>query len=195
MLNDLAHWMTSFASSPYGAVALFFFAFAESSFFPIPPDILLIPLALNSPKVSFLYAGICLLGSVLGGIFGYLIGDFGGKRLLNRIINKEKLKLVKHYYHRYDVWAVSIAALTPIPYKIFTISAGFFNLNFYRFIIASILGRGGRFFAVGLVIFIFGERVKAFLDKYFDLAMVIFTILLIGGFVFVNQMAKRFNKK
>lgn len=192
IVRSLAEWVASFANSPYGTVALFIIAFAESSFFPIPPDILLIPLALSNVSYAFVYATITTLGSVLGGLFGYLIGDKGGKKILYRLVSKEKILLVKHYYQKFDVWAVGIAAFTPIPYKVFTISAGVFNLNFRRFLLASFLGRGGRFFIVATLIFIFGPVVKFFLDKYFDLVLIVFTLLLIGGFLTINLLSKKF---
>lgn len=193
-IKDLAYWVASFANSPYGTVALFVIAFAESSFFPIPPDVLLIPLALSNVSYAFVYATITTLGSVLGGLFGYLIGDKGGKTILYKLVSKEKILLVKHYYQKFDVWAVGMAAFTPIPYKVFTISAGVFNLNFRRFLLASFLGRGGRFFIVAALIFILGPAVKFFLDKYFDLAVVLFTVLLIGGFLTINFLSKRLTK-
>ncbi|HSJ58190.1 MAG TPA: YqaA family protein [Anaerolineae bacterium] len=191
ILRALVDWTTGWAASPYGAVALFVIAFAESSFFPVPPDVLLIPLALARISSALLFSAIATAGSAAGGILGYLIGDKGGRPLLQRFFKPAKVALVQNYYRRYDVWAVGLAAFTPIPYKLFSISAGAFGLDLKRFIVASIVGRGGRFFIVGLVILIFGEPVKAFLDEYFDLVVVAFALLLIGGFYVVNLLARR----
>jgi membrane protein YqaA with SNARE-associated domain len=194
-LRDLVEWTISWAATPYGGLALFLIAFAESSFFPVPPDVLLIPLALARTSWALVFAAIATAGSTLGGILGFYIGLKGGRPLLKRFFKAEKVALVQDYYRRYDVWAVSIAGFTPIPYKIFSISAGAFGLDLKRFILATILGRGGRFFLVGLVILVFGEPVKALLDQYFDLAVVAFTVLLIGGFLVVNLLARRGARK
>ena len=191
ILRDLIEWTTSWAATPYGGVALFAIAFAESSFFPVPPDVLLIPLALAKTSWALLFAAVATVGSLAGGILGYFIGDKGGRPLLQRFFKPEKVALVQGYYRRYDVWAVGIAGFTPIPYKLFSISAGAFGLDLKRFVLASIVGRGGRFFLVGLAILVFGESVKAFLDEYFDFAVIAFAILFIGGFYAINVLARR----
>ncbi len=191
ILHDLIAWTSGWAATPYGSVALFAIALAESSFFPVPPDVLLIPLALGKTPWALLFAAIATAGSTVGGILGYYIGDKGGRPLLQRFFKSEKVALVQGYYQRYDVWAVGMAGFTPIPYKLFSISAGAFGLDLKRFILASILGRGGRFFLVGLTILVFGESVKAFLDEYFDLAVVAFAVLFIGGFFAIKLLARR----
>jgi membrane protein YqaA with SNARE-associated domain len=191
ILRDLIEWTTSWATTPYGGVALFAIAFAESSFFPVPPDVLLIPLALAKTSWALLFAAVATLGSLAGGILGYFIGDKGGRPLLKRFFKPEKVALVQDYYRRYDVWAVGIAGFTPIPYKLFSISAGAFGLDLKRFVLASIVGRGGRFFLVGSAILVFGESVKAFLDEYFDFAVIAFALLFIGGFYAINVLARR----
>ena len=191
LLHELAAWMTSLANTPYGGAALFALAFAESSFFPLPPDLLLIPLALSNTSLALLFAAVATVGSTLGGMLGYYIGDKGGRPLLERFFSPEKISLVQDQYRRYDVWAVGMAAFTPIPYKLFSISAGAFQLDFKRFLLASVLGRGGRFLAVGLVITIFGDSVKAFLDSYFELAVIAFGLLFIGGFFAIKLLARK----
>ncbi|NOY15212.1 MAG: DedA family protein [bacterium] len=177
--------------SDYALIGLFGIAFAESSFFPIPPDTLMIPMALINPVMALWYALITTLGSVLGGMFGYLIGLKGGKPVVKKFISEEKLRKVRQYYHKWDVWAVSVAAFTPIPYKVFTIAAGLFDLDFWRFVIASALGRGGRFFLVGGLIFIFGPAIKTFLDSYFEIVIIGLSVLLIGGFWLFNKLTKK----
>jgi membrane protein YqaA with SNARE-associated domain len=191
ILRDLVAWTMGWAATPYGGIALFAIAFAESSFFPVPPDVLLIPLALTRTSWALLFAAVATAGSLAGGVLGYFIGDKGGRPLLQRFFKPEKVALVQGYYRRYDVWAVGMAGFTPIPYKLFSISAGAFGLDLKRFILASIVGRGGRFFLVGLAILIFGESVRAFLDEYFDLAVVAFAVLFIGGFYIINLLARR----
>lgn len=194
-LSDILHgavaWTVSWAETPYATWALFLIAFAESSFFPVPPDALMIPLALGAPERALWFALVCTLGSVAGGILGYWIGRWGGRPVLDRIFSQEKISLVQSQYRKYDIWAVGLAGFTPIPYKLFSISAGVFELDFKRFVIATILGRGGRFFLVGLLIFFFGETVGAWLEQYFELAAVLFAVLLVGGFWFVSYMGRR----
>jgi membrane protein YqaA with SNARE-associated domain len=184
-------WVISWAYTPYGGVALFLNAVAESSFFPLPPDVLLIALSILRPPLSFVYAAICSVGSVLGGVLGYFLGLKGGRPLLRRFISEERIRFVERYYQKYDIWAVGIAGFSPIPYKAFTISAGVFVLDLKRFILISLVSRSGRFFLVGLVIFLFGEMAKTFLTKYIDTFSIAFVALLILGFLAVRFFARR----
>lgn len=188
-------FVNSITSSTLAPLFLAMLSFAESSFFPIPPDTIQIPLSILNPKLSFFYATISTFSSVFGGMFGYFIGNKGGKPIVNRVVSDEKLYQVKLLYQKYDVWAIFIAGFSPIPYKIFTLSAGLFDLNFKRFVIASFIGRGARFYLVATLIFFFGESIRTFLDKYLELAIVGFTVLLIGGFLVVNKLLKRKIKK
>ena len=181
----------SWASTTYGGVALFLNALAESSFFPLPPDVLLIALSIIRPPLSFVYAAICSVGSVLGGVLGYFLGLKGGRPLLRRLISEERIRFVERYYQRYDVWAVGIAGFTPIPYKAFTISAGAFDLDLKRFILISLVSRSARFFLVGLMIFFFGEIVKDYLIKYLNICSIAFVVLLILGFWGVHYFSKK----
>jgi membrane protein YqaA with SNARE-associated domain len=192
MLRKLYDWVLHWAETPYGTWALFFLAFCESSFFPIPPDILLIALAVAIPKRSFRYALICSAGSVLGGCLGYLIGwQFMagiGERIIAFYGLTQKIDYIQSLYMAYDAWAIGIAGFTPIPYKVFTISAGAFHINFMVFVIASLVSRSARFFLVGGLIFIFGPKIQAFIDRYFDVLAVVFTVLLLAGFVVIKFM-------
>lgn len=190
-MRGLVEWTIAWSATPHATAALTVLAFAESSFFPVPPDVLLIPMALGQPPLAMWFATVCTASSVLGGSFGYLLGIKGGRPLMLRLFSREKIALVEEYYKKYDVWAVGIAALTPIPYKVFTISAGVFDLDFRRFVLVSIVGRGARFFAVAALIMAFGASVKGFLDRHFELTVTIFAILLVGGFYVVNHMGKR----
>lgn len=190
MLRRLYDWVRHWAETPYGTWALFILAFCESSFFPIPPDVLLIALAVVLPRKSFRYAAVSALGSVLGAILGYLIGwQFMG-RIGAPIIAfyglGPKVAQIQSLYQQYDAWAIGIAGFTPIPYKLFTISAGMFEVNFAVFMIASILSRSARFFLVAGFIFVFGPSIQSFIDRYFNLLAIAFTVLLIGGFVLVK---------
>lgn len=192
LLKRLYEWVLSWAESPYGTVALFLLAFAESSFFPIPPDVLLIALCIGEPKKSPWFALVCSIGSILGGIGGYVIGysvwlvvqDF----FFNYVpgFTRENFEHVKNLYETYNFWIVFVAAFTPIPYKVITIAAGVCSTNFPMFVIASTVGRSARFFMVGILIFFFGERIRDFIDKWFEWCVIAFTILLIGGFVVIK---------
>jgi membrane protein YqaA with SNARE-associated domain len=192
MLRRLYNWVLHWAETPYGSWALFLLAFSESSFFPIPPDILLIALAVSIPKKSLKYALICSAGSVLGGCFGYLIGWQFMASVGNRIVDfyglTPKVEYIEILYNKYDAWAVAIAGFTPIPYKVFTIAAGAFKINFSVFVIASLVSRSARFFLVGGLIYMFGPSIKSFIDKYFNILAVAFTVLLITGFVIIKYL-------
>lgn len=190
ILRHLVEWVVAWAESPYGPAALFAIAFAESSFFPVPPDVLLIPLSIANPQAALVFALVCTVGSVLGGIVGHQIGKRGGRPIALKLFGEEKILLVQRLYQRYDVWAILIAAFTPIPYKVFSISAGVFELNFARFVVASAIGRGGRFFLVGGLIFAFGETIQHYLSQYFELAVTLFAILFVGGFILINASAR-----
>ncbi len=189
-LRRLYDWVQHFAETPYGAWALFLLAFAESSFFPVPPDVLLIALAVSVPLKAFRYALICSGGSVLGGIFGYVIGyqfmDLIGLGILNFYGLIEKYEGVAELYNRYNVWVVGIAGFTPIPYKVFTISAGAFKINFLLFLLASMVSRSARFFLVAGLIYIFGAQIRAFIDRYFNILTVVFVLLLVAGFILIG---------
>ena len=193
--EGLVGWVISWASTPYGGAALFLNAVAESSFFPLPPDVLLIALSIIRPHFSFGYAAICSVGSVLGGVLGYFLGLKGGRPLLQRLISEERIRFVERYYQKYDIWAVGIAGFTPIPYKAFTISAGVFDLDLKRFVLVSLVSRSARFFLVGLVIFIFGETAKLYLTKYSGTFSIAFIALLILGFLAIRYIAKRMTVK
>ncbi|MEX0621662.1 MAG: YqaA family protein [Candidatus Woykebacteria bacterium] len=181
----------SVVNSNYSVALLALVAASESIFLPLPPDIFLIPLALLNPPLSFLLALITTVASLSGGLVGYFLGNKGGKPLVKRFISEEKLYKVRLYYHRYDVWAILIAAFSPIPYKIFTISAGLFDLDLKRFIIASFIGRAGRFFLIATLIFIFGPTIQRYLSEYFEIFTIGIVILLVGGLYLFNQLLKK----
>jgi membrane protein YqaA with SNARE-associated domain len=194
IIRRLYDWVLGWAETPYGTPALFTIAFAESSFFPVAPDILLIALDLSKPKRSFYYALLCSIASVLGGIFGYFIGlelmDLIGFKIIQFYGVMNHYEQIKDLYKHYDALAVFIAGFTPIPYKIATITAGAFKINFITFVVASVLSRGARFFLVSGLIYLFGTRIKEFIDKYFNMLVVIFTILLIGGIIITKLLVK-----
>lgn len=178
--------------TPAGIWVLFFIAVAESSFFPIPPDVFLIALCISVPKKSFKYAGVCAVGSVIGGILGYGLGlgfmDTLGKPILDLYGLHDKYAVVQGLYQKYDAWAVGAAGFTPLPYKLFTITAGAFEINFPVFVAASILSRSARFLLVAGLIYKFGAPVQHFIMRYFNILTIVFLILLIGGFVLLKMV-------
>ena len=192
MLRKLYDWVLRWAETPYGSWALFLLALAESSFFPVPPDVLLIALAISIPARSFRYALICSVGSLIGGVLGYVIGyqfmDLVGMKIVEFYGFTEQYGAVSYLYERYNAWAVGVAGFTPIPYKVFTISAGAFKINFPIFFLASAISRSARFFLVGWLIYAFGPEIKQFIDRYFNILAVLFVVLLIGGFIVIKYM-------
>lgn len=191
-IKRLYDWVLHWAETPYAVPALFILAFAESSFFPVPPDVLLIALAISISRKSFKYAAICLIGSVLGGILGYGIGLYGyetlGKPIIEFYHGQEVMNAIKLKYDQWGFWGILFAAVTPIPYKVFTIASGVFKFDFLLFIVASVIGRGLRFFVVAGLIWKFGKPIREFIDKYFNLLAFIFCVLLILGFLLVKYV-------
>ncbi|MBI4354135.1 MAG: DedA family protein [Candidatus Omnitrophica bacterium] len=187
MLRDLYHWVLSWAESPHAIWALGAMSFAESSFFPIPPDVLLMALTLAQPSQGLWFAAVTTAASVLGGLFGYLIGLFGGRPLLRRWIGESRMQQIHDTFQRYEAWAILIAGFTPIPYKVFTIAAGVFYVNPRVFVVASLISRGARFFLVAGTIQLFGPWMKAFIERYFDVLSVAFFVLLVGGFLMIRR--------
>ena len=194
-VKQLYDWMLSWADSPYGVPALFALAFAESSFFPLPPDVLLIALALGNPGNAWWYATVATVGSVLGGALGYGIGWYGGRPVLKKIMGQERVDVVHDYFQRYEAWAILIAGFTPIPYKIFTIGAGAFFVDFKTFMMASVVSRGARFFLVAGAIQLFGPWIKEAIERYFNLFSVVFIVLLGLGFWIVKYQGQKLTQK
>ena len=192
LIKKLYDWVLHWAETPYGIPALFLLSFSESSFFPVPPDVLLIALAIAIPQKSFKFAAICMIGSVLGGILGYGIGLYGydaiGKPIVDFYHGQSTMDAIKGLYDQYGFWGILTAAITPIPYKVFTIASGVFKFDFFSFLSASIIGRSTRFFIVAGLIWKFGPSIKGFIDKYFNLLCVVFIILLVGGFVLIKYV-------
>ena len=199
MVKRLYDWVLSWGDSRWGALALFILAFAKSSFFPIPPDVLLIALCLGAVTRSFRFAAICLAGSILGAAGGYAIGYYLWQNtageytalanwFLAHVFSEESFLEVKSLYDEYDFWIVFTAGFTPLPYKLFTISGGLFRIDLVMFFVASIVSRGLRFFLIAGLIWKFGAPIKTFIEKYFNLLAILFTVLLIGGFFLIAKV-------
>jgi membrane protein YqaA with SNARE-associated domain len=192
----LYDWVLHFADTPHGERALFLLSFAESSFFPVPPDVLLGPLALGAPKKWLRFALSCSIASVLGGILGYFIGAFLWDTIgpwayehLGPIgLTPENFEKFQNWYDKYDFWIVFTCGFTPLPYKVCTISAGVARINFIGFLIASTVSRTARFFIVAGLMGWKGEKIRPFIEKYFNWLSLLFVILLIGGFAVIKLL-------
>ena len=190
IFRNLYDWTLDKSSKKEASWFLSIISFAESSFFPIPPDIILIPMVLARKAQAFFYAFLCTFFSVIGGMFGYLIGltvfNSIGILLLNFYQLGEQVAEFKSYYNSYGAWIVMIAGFTPFPFKVITISSGLFQLNFIVFIICSILSRGLRFYIVTGLLYFFGDKIKLFIDKYFNILTILFFIILIGSILIIE---------
>jgi|TARA_B100001971_G_scaffold214813_1_gene254512 undecaprenyl-diphosphatase len=167
LLTELAHWTDGFAQSDWSSILLFLLAFSESIFFPIPPDPLLMAIGIAKPDSAIWLAGLVTVGSVAGAFVGHTLGRKLGRPVLNRFVSDRKLGQAESLFDKFGVWAIIIAAFTPIPYKVFAILAGVMKLPVRPFLIASLIGRGARFFLIGVLIFVFGESIQTFFDDYF----------------------------
>jgi len=200
-LKKVYDWVLHWSETKYGSAALFVLAFIESSFFPIPPDALLIALVLGSRTKAFKFALNCSIASVLGALLGYAIGyyawwtadhQFSSLALFffNNVpgFTENIFYRVQSLFEEWNFWIIFTAGFTPIPYKVFTISGGAFDVNLPMFIFASIISRSARFFLVAFLIWKFGPQIKSFIDKYFNLLAIAFTVLLVGGFVVIKYI-------
>jgi membrane protein YqaA with SNARE-associated domain len=190
----LSDWVLGFAHSRHSTLALAGLSFAESSFFPIPPDVLLMPLALGHRRKAWWFATVCTVASVAGGVAGWLIGYFAWEMTKSFWFDivpgftPEQFARVEALYNEWGILILFAAALTPIPYKVFTIAGGVLHQNLLLFVIVSFIGRGLRFFAVAGMMWLFGNRIVPFIDKYFNLLSVLFVLLLIGGFAAIKLL-------
>lgn len=199
MIKRLYDWVLSWGNSRWGMLALFVLALAESSFFPIPPDVLLIALCIGATARSFRFALICLVGSIIGAVVGYFIGFFLWQNtageytalaqfFFDHVFSVESFQSVGALYEKYNFWIVFTAGFTPLPYKLFTVTGGLFHINFVMFLVASIISRGLRFFLIAALIWKFGAPIKRFIDKYFNLLAIAFTVLLVGAFMLIAKL-------
>ena len=200
-LKNLYDWVLGWSDSKWGSAALFILSFTEASFFPIPPDILLIALCLGSRSNSFKFVFICSLGSAMGAVFGYGIGNllwWNGQGEFSSIatfffsaipgFSSELFYDIKLKYEEWNFWIVFVSGFTPIPFKVFTVSAGAFDINFNMFLIASLVSRTSRFLLLGALIWKFGEPIRYFIDRYFNILAILFSVLLIGSFFAIKYL-------
>jgi len=189
MISDLMS-RTQEKLSSLGNTGLFILAFSESSFNPIPVEVLLIPLCLASPQSAIWFGTIAVIGSVLGAMFGYMIGLIGKKAVLDKFFSQRKIKKVHRMYEKYESITVFIAGFTPIPYKLVTISAGVFYINFKKFVLMSIIGRGLRFYLEAILIMLYGDIIISFLKDYFGLVTILGSVFVIGLYLAYKKFEK-----
>ena len=192
LLRRMYDWTLSWADHPGGTWALFVIALLESSVFPIPPDVLLIALCVGGVTKSYRFALICTAGSLVGGVVGYGIGYWGfeliGQPIVKAYHGGAVMEKIRYWYDTYGFWGNLLAAVTPIPYKVFTIASGAFKFSFHEFLLASVVGRSLRFFAVATALYFFGASIRGLIDKYFDWFAWAFMALLIAGFAALKLM-------
>ncbi len=173
-------WVEGFADSPWSIVALFANSFSDALFFPIPPDPLLIAISLPQRHMAIWLALLTTAASVVGAVAGYWLGRRFGRPALYQMAKESAVHRVESMFERYGAWAVIMAAITPLPYKVFAISAGVLNMDLRRFVLASVVGRGIRFLAIGVLITVFGESVKTFLETYFEEVTIVSSVSVVG---------------
>jgi membrane protein YqaA with SNARE-associated domain len=186
-------WTINWAKTKYAEYALFCISFAESSFFPVPPDVLLIPMVIADRKKWFRTALICSVASVLGAFLGYFIGyelfELVGAKIVEIYDLQAAVATLSQKYSEHAFLTVFTAAFTPIPFKAITITAGLFKISLFSLFIGSAVGRSARFFLVAGLLRIYGEKIQTFIDKYFNLLTIVFLTLLAGGFFFLKHIA------
>lgn len=190
MLRPLYNWMIAKSQSPHAERALFAISFIESSVFPIPPDVMLVPMCIANRLRALRYAFICTMASVLGGLAGYAIGAFLFETVGQWVVTTYGLEVpfakFEGLFNEWGWWLVMIAGFTPFPYKVITISAGLFHLDLFVFTAASIISRGGRFYLEAILLYYYGEPIRLFIEKYLGILTIIFFALLLGGFVAIK---------
>ena len=190
LLRSLYNWTLKKAEHKYSTWILSIVSFSESSFFPIPPDVLLIPMIIAKRTKAWTYALICTLSSVLGGVAGYAIGFFLFNSVGILIVEfyhlSNSFNTFESYYKEYGILIVLGAGFTPFPFKFITIASGVFSLNIFLFILTAFIARGLRFYLLTSLLFIFGEKIKILIDKYFNILAVLFFILLLGSFMLIK---------
>ena len=181
MLRRLYDWVFEMAAKPWATKAVAAISFAESSFFPIPPDVMLVPMCLAKPKRAFFYAGVCTIASVLGGLLGYAIGallyDTVGQFLIKLYGYGDKMDAFRTAYAEWGAWIILIKGATPIPYKLVTITSGFAGYNLFWFIT-----RGARFYLLATLLYFWGEPAREFIEKRLGLVLLVSVVILVGGF-------------
>jgi membrane protein YqaA with SNARE-associated domain len=192
MLKKIYDWCIAAADKPYALWIMAAVSFAESSFFPIPPDVMLLPMSLARPQRAWFFAGVCTVASVAGGLVGYAIGallyDSIGQWLMHIYNLTDKVETFRHQYAEWGAVIILLKGLTPIPYKLVTITSGFAGYNIWLFILCSIVARGGRFFVLAVLLNRYGDFIRHELEKRLTTYVVIGAVVLVGGFYIAYRL-------
>ena len=192
MMRRLYDWMMAKARDGRAPQALFWVSFVESSFFPIPPDVMLVPMVLANRLKAWWYATVATVGSVIGGVFGYAIGYFFFEQIRRPMLElygkAESFGVFKDWFNEWSVWIIVLKGMTPFPYKVLTITAGVTHMPLLEFMLASVIARAMRFYLVAGLLFFFGEPIRDFIEKRLTLVTTVFVVLLVLGFVAIKYV-------
>lgn len=190
-IQTLIEWLLSWADSPWAPLVLFAVAFEDSVLVPVPPEPLQIAMSLSERSLAMPYAALVTVASVLGATLDYYIGRWGGRPVAERFVNKRRLERVTRFFQRWDIWGVGLAAFTPLPYPVFAVVSGIAELKLWRFLAASVVGRGARFFGIGAGVYLFGEQVQSLVTNYLSLATLIVGLLILAIYLISRYLERR----
>jgi membrane protein YqaA with SNARE-associated domain len=194
-LEGIVDWLVSWSDSPYAPLALFVVSFLDSAAVFLPPEPLLIAMSIARPNLAILYAAIATVSSVLGAAITYYVGRLGGRPLAERFVKLERIETAEDFFQDHGTITTGVAAFTPVPYPVFALAAGISHLGIWRFVLASLTGRGARFFGMGLAVYFFGPAIQQFLKQYLGWATVIVGILIVGVYIASHYFNSRFEKR
>ena len=194
-LSGAVDWLVSWSGTPYAPLILFVVSLIDSAAIFLPPEPLFIAMAIVHPNLAILYAAIATVASVLGSSITYYVGRLGGRPLAERFVSHERIKAAEDFFHNHGAITLGTAAFTPVPYPPFVLAAGITHLGVWRFVFASLVGRGARFFGMGLAIFFFGPSIQRFLEQYLGWATLIVGVLIVVAYIASRYFSSRFNKR
>jgi membrane protein YqaA with SNARE-associated domain len=194
-LANIVDWLVSWSDSPYAPLILFVVSLIDSAAVFLPPEPLLIAMAIAHPNLAVLYAAIAIVSSVLGATITYYVGRLGGRPLAERFVSRERIETAEDFFQNHGAITLGITAFTPVPYPPFVLAAGISHLGVWRFVVASLVGRGARFFGMGLAIFFFGSEIQRFLEQYLGWATLIVGVLIVVAYVASRYFSSRFEKQ
>lgn len=190
-MQSLIEWILSWTDSPWAPLVLFLVAFEDSVLVPVPPEPLQIAMSLSNRTLAMPYAALVTVASVLGATLDYYIGRWGGRPAAERLVSKRRLERVTSFFQRWDVWGVGLAAFTPLPYSVFAVVSGIADLRLWRFLAASVVGRGARFFGIGAGVYLFGEQLQSLLTDYLSLATLALGLLILAIYLLGRYLESR----
>lgn len=194
-LGSIIDWLVSWSGSPYAPLVLFVVSFFDSAAVFLPPEPLLIAMAVSRPNLAILYAAIATISSVLGATITYYVGRLGGRPLAERFVKGERIETAEDFFQDHGALTTGIAAFTPVPYPVFALAAGISHLGVWSFVVASLVGRSARFFGVGLAIFFFGAAIQRFVEQYLGWATIIVGLVIVAVYIASHYFNSRFEKR